>query len=333
MAYRSTFLAAGNQINMKEIEKKVEKAKREKKIFMILGGHEIVRQCLISRGWIEKMTDHRLSLMKPGTEQSLLALKARDLPHHFIMQPKSRPVPNFGSVVPYVNTVIRRPPMNFTDKDGLENIARSYRWFHQDDLTGLSCQRAHIVVDKASRDEFSQDFLRTAFTSFLFFLHEHDDFEALFSTSDKAIPTDCIDFACQKIDLLIKIENHADIDSSNLFDITSRAPKKQDEFLTQIRQIKNGTKKFIWKSTSACEALQAKIAERVAKILEQWPFMKYDGYRNVWIMKPLGHSCGNGVIVMNNEENILKETKVSSSKFLVQKYVGKLWNISRQSQF
>lgn len=324
MAFRSTALVNKNLINMKEIEERVEKAKRQKKIFMIIGGeYEIIRQSLLAREWIEKVTERQLSLLNPTSEASMLALAARNHPHHFIWQPRTRPVQNAGNVTPYVSSIIRKPPLNFTSKDGLENIVKNYRWFHEDDLTELSCQRSHILVDKTSRNEFSEDFRRTAFTSFMLFLHEHLDFETLFTASEEAISTECIDFTCQKVDLIIRMENHDDIETSNLFDVCSKFPRRQNEFLNQIRKIKNGTKKFILEGDTDVIACKSKVSECAKKILNQWPYMKYDGYNNIWIMKPIGHSSGNGVQAMDNEEKILKESRESRSSFVVQKYIGK----------
>lgn len=307
---------------MKDIEDRVEKARRQRKIFMVFG-HETLRQSLLARDWIEKFTERQISLLKPMTDQSMLALLARNQPHHFIWQPKSRPIANVGSVVPYMNTIIRQSPLDFTAKDGLVNIERNYRWFHSEGLTDLCCQRSHVIADKVSRDEFSEDFRRTVFTSFMIFLHEHLDIESLFSTSDDAVTTEVVDFTCKKLDLLTKVDNHDDIDTNHFFDFNSKYPLKQNDFLNQIRQIKNGTKKFKWESHLGIEVIKAQASTCVEKILNQWPFIKYDGYFNIWIMKPIGHSSGHGVTLMNSEEKIFNESRASLSNFVVQKYIGK----------
>lgn len=55
-----------------------------------------------------------------------------------------------------------------------------------------------------------------------------------------------------------------------------------------------------------------------------WPTMDTDGFMNIWIMKPAGHSCGVGVTVMQDNLRIVETaSKNKRMRYLVQKYLGK----------
>lgn len=99
---------------------------------------------------------------------------------------------------------------------------------------------------------------------------------------------------------------------------------KQKEMLSNIRQIIYGYKKLKFQSQFLVDVCRTEVQKCVERLINRWPHIKYDGYLNVWIMKPIGSSMGNGVIPMNSEEKILKHSQELSSKtFIVQKYVGK----------
>lgn len=325
MPYRSNNFTTSHSFNMTDMEEKVKKAKSDKKIFMVTGGYEPLRQSLLVRGWIEKIPDDKLSLIPPTSERFILALLLKNSPFHFIWQPRSRPIKNLHNLSPFINSINRQRNFDFTTKDGITNCANNFQWYHIDGLTDLSYQRSHILIDKSAKEEFSEDFRRSAFTCFIKFLNDSgNDFRLLFTSSDDGITTDCINFAVQKIELIIKMENHEDIDTSLLFDVCAKFPKNQKESLRDIRQIINGTSKFKFESDFLMEMCRAKVQHCAEKIANQWPHLLYDGHKNVWIMKPIGSSSGYGVTVVNSEETIWEMVQSSAMKYIVQKYVGKI---------
>ena len=322
MSYRSA-IVENNNLNMKDLEEKVKKAKIEKKIFIVLEGYEPLRQSFLARGWIEKVPDDKISLIPSTSEKFVIALLLKNFPFFFVWQPRSRPVKNLHNVNPCINSIIRLRNFDFTAKDGLHNIALNYRWHHIDGVTELNYQRSHVLVDRTTRDEFTEDYRRTALTSFILLLDSPEqNFELFFSSDDLAISTECITFAIQKLELHIKTEQHEDIDTSQVFDVCVKYPTNHKEHLVQIRHITNGTKKFKFESFALIGAWKQMVHNCAETIRNQWPHLKYDGFRNVWILKPIGSSSGFGVRVMNNEEAILSAAHVSQPKCIVQKYVG-----------
>lgn len=311
---------------MKEIDEKVKQARNEKKIFMILNGYEPLRQSLLTRDWIEKVPDGNLALISSINERFAVALLLKNHPFHFVWQPRSRPMKNYHQGVrPFINSIMRERSFDFTTKDGLNNCVANFKWHHVDGLTDLTYQRAFVLSEKEEKQEFADEFRRTSFTSFITFLDDAgENFESLFiDDADESIETDCVEFAIQKIELIIKLSEHEDIDTNDLFNKAAKFPSRQSQFLEQMRQVINGTKQFRFVSSVEVETCKKHVRECAENIRHQWPGSKYDGYKNVWIMKPIGQSSGYGVTVMNSHEKIIKTAQFASMKYMAQKYVGR----------
>lgn len=332
MAYRSATLTKQTNFNKKDLNQKVRKARKEKKIFLVLGGYERLRQSLIARGWIERIPEDRMLFVPPNSERYALALLLKNFPCFFFWQPRFRPVDNLRSGKPLVGTILRESNLNFTSKEGLNNCALNHHWYHIPRLTDLNYQRSHVLSDNASKEEFSRDFKRTAFTNFIMFLKDNsEDFQSLFTPADSGIPIVCVELAIKQIELFIAVDNSDDLDTSRPIDLYVKRPKDQAEMLTSIRQIINGSRRFKLESDSLINSCLSQVLECAEKITDQWPHVKYDGYHNIWIMKPIGQSSGYGVTVMKSEEKVLSEVREYSSKpFIVQKYIGE-FNLASQT--
>lgn len=309
-------------INLKELQEKAQKAKEDKKIFTIFG-HETIRQSLLIRGWIEKFTDKQILYVKPGTERFLLHHMVKAAATYFIWKPKYLEISNVFNPCPCVNSIIRERILDFTTKDGLINCCDNIHWHTIDGVSNVNYQRSYYLIDKCNKDEFSDDFKQTFVTGFLAFLNDHNDFNSLFTMTGE-LTIDCLQFALLKIELAIKKKLHDDIDTSRLFDICVKHPKNQKEMFHQMKLIISGTKKFNYEGNFSIETMKLKVKHLVSDINEQWPDSIYDGYHNIWILKPVGYSCGSGIILMNNEEKILSHVQnQTASRFVVQKYIEK----------
>lgn len=325
MSYRSTIVE--HFVSTKDLEEKVKKAKNEKKIFIVVEGYEPLRQSLLARGWIEKVPDDKIALIPSTSEKFVTAMMLKNFPFYFIWQPRSRPIKNFFDVAPYTNSIIRQRFLDFTAKDGLQNCAENYRWHHIEGVTELNYQRSHTLVDKTSRDEFSEDFRKTAVISFILYLDDPENiFDLFFSNDELGLSTDCIEFAIRKVEMHAKMDEHEDIDTSFVQDVCGKFLRNQKVFLRQIRQFLNGTKKFNCENSALVGAWKSLIHDCAELIRKKWPNLIYDGYKNIWIMKPIGSSSGWGVKVMNDEETILTTAQTSQHKFIVQKYIGEFQN-------
>lgn len=322
MAYRSIKVSHNNDLNMKTIEQKIKKARFEKKIFILLGSYyKVIRSSLLSRGWLEKIIDNQMPYALPGSERFIIASLLKHYPAQFIWQAKYRPIKRDENRPPFMNSIRRQRRFNFTSKDGLKNCFDAIGWNHEDGVVELSYNpRTHILDDKTTRDEFFEDFRNTAFTSFIYFLNTQEDLSELFSAAG-TLTTDCIQYTVSKIELMIRIKEHVDIDMSKLFDTCAKYPQNQKIILHHIKQIIKGIKKFRFTSIENIERLKNEIKECAEKIEEQWPHLKYDGYSNIWILKPLHASQGNGIILEADDDKIRQLLANSSRTYLAQKYV------------
>lgn len=224
---------------MKELEAKVKKAKLEKKIFVLTLRYEAIRQGLLNRNWLEKVADDQFGLVTPGSERLKVALLLKNAPFNFIWQSRQRLIKPLDNSKPFINSISRLNQFDFTAKDGINFLANSFHWNFIEDVTELQYQRTHVLTDKHSREDFFEDFRSTIFTSFILFLNNHEDFRLLFSKTGE-YDMECLDFAMQKVDLLMKYHNHDDIDTTSLFDVCARYPKNQKLTLDKIRLIING---------------------------------------------------------------------------------------------
>ncbi|XP_070496210.1 tubulin glycylase 3B-like [Chironomus tepperi] len=307
---------------MKIIEEKVRKAKAEKKIFIIIGKYEAIRKGLIDRGWLEKVLENQMMYILPSSERLLIASFLKNSDYNFIWQPKLRPIKTDEAKKHIVNSIIRQRIYDFTTKDGLKNCVDSFPWNCISGVTELNYYpRTHILIDKSEKDDFFEDFRQIAFISFIKFLNSFENISELFSIAG-SIPLESIDFAIQKIELLFKIEEHEDIDMSRIFDACAKYPKDQRKVLNHIHQMINGNRKFILVDQSIIEQYTIDIKSCAIEIEQRWPHLKYDGYTNTWIFKPIGSSSGNGIILENNVHRMREFLSTNAYKtFLIQKYI------------
>lgn len=321
MAFRSSKLTQQQDMNMTKIEQKVKKAKSEKKIFMVLGRYEAIRKGLVMRGWLEKVSENQLPYITANSERLVVAFLLKNSSYNFIWQPKHRPFRIDDSRKPFVNSIQRERQFDFTTKDGLKNCIDHFSWNCVQGVTDMNFQpRTHILNDKTTKEEFFEDFRRTAFTSFISYLDSVDDLLELFSRTG-TISTECIDFSIGKIELMMKIDEHEDIDMSRLFDVCAKFPKNQKQILVYIQQLINGSKKIQFESNEIIEELKLKIKKCAEKMNYRWPHLKYDGYKNIWIFKPIGYSSGNGIILENNEDKIREIISSIGKTYIAQKYI------------
>jgi hypothetical protein len=302
MSYRSTSASIKLSYNLKELREKVKTAKAEEKIFMITNGYEPLRQSLLARGWIEKLTENQVMLLPSTSEKYAIGNLLKSLPFHFIWQPKSRPIQNNFDNTPLINSIVREDSLDFTLKDGLDNCAMNLKWHHIEGVTDTNYQRSHIWTNRTAKDEFEEDFRRTALTSFVLFLNSFDDdFGSLFTTLESGFSTDCIDFAFKKIELLIRFEDHEDIDTSHYFDFCAKFPKNQKEFLIEFDQVVNRGKKFKFESEFLVETWKNRVKIVAEKVMEVWPHLRYDGFKNLWIVKPLGENFARNFVIFEHK--------------------------------
>lgn len=308
-----------------------------KRVFTIVGGFEVIRQSLIARGWIEKILDIHVSKSVVNekmisdtagcfdTTRIVLSHLVRQSPVYFIWQPKYFDGIPININNPLRNRVNRLRTSDFTLKEGLHNLAENIQWHIIEDVSELNYPRTFLLMDLYQREYFVHEFRRTLITSFLFFLNDHHNLGSLFA-EDASIPIDLIYNCVQKVEFNIKVKQHLCIDLEKTTSSTAF-----NEMARQIDLVINQRRKIRYPeyiNSFSIDKLKANIKIAVAEIHVYWPESKYDGHRNIWILKPINKSRGYGVILMKDIEKIYDHViRHTENKYIVQKYCGKYFNI------
>lgn len=321
----------------KKLEAKAHQAINSKKIFTVIGGFEVIRQSLLARGWIEKILDFNVNKSVVNekmisetvgcydTMRIVLSHLVKHSPVYFIWQPKYFEM-SMNINFPLRNRVTRLRTSDFTLKEGLHNLAENIQWHIIEDVSDLNYPRSFLLMDLYQREFFVHEYRRTLITSFLFFLNDYNNLENIFS-NDSAIPIDLIYNCIQKVEFNIKVKQHLCIDLEKTTSSTAF-----NEIARQIDLVVNHKKKIRFPEyihSFSIEKLKTNIKIAVAEIHVYWPESKYDGHKNIWILKPINKSRGYGVVLMKDIEKICEHViRHTENKYIIQKYCGKSKNKS-----
>lgn len=277
-----------NLLLFKSLEIVAHEAINSQKIFLLIGGFDVIRKCLVERGWIEKyldinnsqLTEKLISESVECTDKTKLiyAHLVKNSPIYFSWTPKhfSHNFPNIS--VPLRNRINRIRTLDFSNKDGLHNIAENIQWSTVENLSQLNYPRSYLLMNTFQRDFFLSEFRRTSITSFLFFLNNCVNLNILFS-KEGIVPVDLIYNSIDRIEHLIRVKQHLsfDIEKSNEALMTTLA-QQIDLVLRQQKKIRFPE----YVSNFPTEKLKTKIKIAVAEIHVHWPDSKYDLDYNMW---------------------------------------------------
>lgn len=274
----------------KALEAEAHEAINSKKIFSVIGGFEVIRQCLIARGWIEKILDggqrYKIdeTMISETVESSdikriVLSNLLNRSPVYFIWQPKYFEIP-ININYPFRNRINRLRTSDFTLKEGLHNLAETVQWHTIEDVSELNYPRSFLLMDIYGRDYFHEEYRRTTITSFINFLNEQDNFEQLFSEYGE-IPVELVFTCLQRLDVHVKVKQHLCIDIDKMFPNSAAA---FNALSMQINDVICNGKKFripTYINNFSMEKFKTNIRVAAAEIHVYWPESKYDGYRNL----------------------------------------------------
>ncbi|KAM7350909.1 tubulin tyrosine ligase-like 3B [Cochliomyia hominivorax] len=312
---------------------KVIDAYRNRRIFTIFGNYNTIRRSLLKRGWLEKLAPGRLTKFQALSEEVLLqnARRGNDyetvaiskiinhLPAFFVWQPKGQR-DLYVDVQPFRNRIRRNHFMDFSTKVGLIGCAEQQQWFRQDGVAGMLYPRFfRLGSNQEEKLDFIDEFRRTQCCSLLRFLirgldrpQEIIDYEA-----GTICPT-IVQFA------LGRLKRHLDDwESCGLLDIEqSPVPEEEwQEFLKNSSKVINQKQKIKCTYRELVEFTK-NAKNMLTKMEEKQPELKWDGFKNLWILKPGYQSRGLGIVIRNNLEDILQWcSNHANRRYIVQKYI------------
>lgn len=344
-----------NNEQINTLRKHAQEAVKHNKIFTIRGNYNSVRHALKSRGWVEKLESHRKSGPLPSsqinicdlsqvlpkrrmgeTQRQFIAKVERNIMSRYIEnvmcdllwtphKEKADYVEQSKNPNMLINKFNRAP---FTNKENLNAFLRDISAFYEEGVADIKFPRCFNVWSPEELAEFIDHFKLTACIAFVRWLvdnYQQGGFDAVFSASGK-IPYTSIDFAYKRCLEYMDNCQHNDIDVEDPARIWEH---DWDAFLHQHYQLTHEGFKILADPQKLVESVITRGTHILDNIQYYWPQYSIDGYRNLWIIKPANKCRGRGIHLSNNLKkivNVVNPSIATKSRFVVQKYMGKLNN-------
>ncbi|XP_058819906.1 tubulin glycylase 3B-like [Topomyia yanbarensis] len=314
----------------KQLKVKIAAAVEKKNIFSIVGPYPALRKALKKRNWLEKQTSSS-SLVQNLSVHSLLhkaqegneyeeALISKILKLHnadFIWQNRrTKESKKDRFYTPYRSRICYDRNFDFTMKEGLVNVTESIQWFQEIGIAELDCPRTYILNSEDDITKFLEDFQLTACTAFLYYLSKFLD--SLFD-EDGTKSVDIIHTAMKYCKYHLACCRHEDIDYHEYCE-----PLLTAEDRSTISEILTNGARFKLLPGNEVLSLVAQVKKLVLEAATQFPDMKIDGVRNMWILKPGNRCRGIGIMIFRDDRKLLDYVDRNSElKYVAQKYIEK----------
>lgn len=314
-----------------------QNAMKEKKIFTIYGFCKVIRKELTERGWVEKYPSNQMNLskLKKGTfqtqtqkeyelEKLLLSNFVSKCPPSFIWHVGSNSLSRKIERAEDGTTIENRLTTDslWTSKQGLCSSMKRNYWFYVEDVSEVTAPRTYNTYDYCEIEDFDKDYKITACTSILkWILSMVANHRPVFTENGK-ISTNILVFALNRCKEYLFRKRNIDIDRK--FNDVSEGQwntflkkyylliDKKEVFQTDVKEDKLGLYLGYTKYL-------------LREICRYRPQLNCEGYHNVWIIKPPHNSRGRGIKIASKLTEITDMLKKSNkTKFVVQKYIGKL---------
>ncbi|KAH8281205.1 hypothetical protein KR044_005122, partial [Drosophila immigrans] len=310
-------------------------AYRNRRIFTVYGNYHTVRRALVRRGWLEKLPANRHAKLQTLSDDSLLEHARRgneyesvvlskmvnNFPAFFIWQTKGAR-DAFPEVKPYRNRVRRSQFLDFSTKVGLVGCAEQERWFREDGICGMSYPRVYRLGANSmeERAAFIEDFHHTQARALLRYMKEHRPIDMV-DLEHGAVLSTTIDFALNKVKNMIRQKKHYSLDDARIKMSTPTEMVENQSFMVQSAKVLQTNAKF-----KVNEKVMTEYSRLAAQYLDQIESLRqdfrWDGCRNLWILKPGYQSRGIGIVIRNSLDDILQWTSNNQNrKYIVQKYI------------
>ncbi|XP_033173201.1 tubulin glycylase 3B [Drosophila mauritiana] len=309
-------------------------AYRNRRIFTVYGNYHTVRRALMRRGWLEKLPASRHAKLQSMSEDALLehARRGNDyeaviiskminhFPAFFIWQGKGQR-DLCAEVRPFRNRVRRSQFLDFSTKVGLVGCAEQERWYREDGVCGMSYPRFYRLGGNnlEERMAFIEDYQQTQARSLLLFVREHQPAELI--SDNGTIFSTTLDFALGKVKKMVRHAEHYSLDDARIKPPTPAEIVENQTFMVQSTDVLKSNAKF-----KVSEKVMAEYARLAGLYLDQIeslrPDYRWDGSRNLWILKPGYQSRGIGIVIRSSLDDILQWTSNNQNKkYIVQKYI------------
>nr|XP_013112988.1 unnamed protein product [Stomoxys calcitrans] len=308
-------------------------AYRNKRIFTMFRNYYAIRRALLKRGWLEKLSPDRYAQYQTLSEETLLEYakqgnvyetvlisKIMDSYPAFFVWRKRIQAELYEYVRPYRNGIRRSPMVNFTSKVGLIGCIEQVHWHGVEGVAKMSYPRAYRLYEKYDEKHFIDDFRLTQCQALMrYLINNQQHLEDLIDLEEGTIGCEVLEFA---IDSLMRQID----ESQSLLSVDSESqPVTTDEdwnvFLADCSRVINSLEKI---KCYHCEMVQwLEIGKKIISEIEvQRPALKWDGCKNLWILKPGYKSQGKGIVIHSSLDEILSWSSThTNSRYIAQKYL------------
>ncbi|XP_037960571.1 tubulin glycylase 3B-like [Teleopsis dalmanni] len=320
-----------------EYIERATKAHEKGQIFFIHGHFTALRKEFHRRGWLEKLPEHRFSSLQDLPDAVLLynARKGNNYeivmisrvlakyPPVFIWQPKfitDITIKSIGDVVngsyPHRNRVYRGYDTDFTSKVGLIGCTK------EDTCDNDRYPRVYRICDSQREQElFVKDFRRTQCRSLLRYLCKH------FTNSQKVIdekvgtiPASVAYFALE----VFKEEyftgtNNVNEKKGSIFE--KKTNDQWNDFILSSNNVIHSKCKLKMNLPMLNDVVNI-VKPCLRSLEENTRNIKWEGHKNIWLLKP-GFRCrGMGILLTRDVEYVLRVVNARNSQsYIVQKYI------------
>lgn len=196
----------------------------------------------------------------------------------------------------------------------------------------VNIPRMYELTDDADLAEFQKDFNWSIVVGLIMFLNDQETIERWFSTRHYQVELTGVMYAMDCVSDAIKaiekgLRKHGEIDETYFDTYQWRQILKTHKTLVKERGRIHG-------SFDVALKISYKIRTLADNIRYYWPQHKYDGYNNVWILKPGCANRGEGILITDEYRRLFRHIRSDPKhrKFVVQKYIERPFTI-HQTKF
>ncbi|KAF7418923.1 hypothetical protein HZH68_001576 [Vespula germanica] len=328
------------------VQRRVEEAVKNKKIFLIRGDIPYLENTLKKRGWIKKYESRKTRHVPYGStaiidspsignihlpdgslnEDYIIFTVLKHVPPDFIWDCRNDFVEWTGHIKP--ETLLNRYEKSFiyTSKLGMAIILENVHWHTEDNIASVQYPRSYNVArDKTA---FLDDYRQTAAVSLLkWFTDQIDQGVDIFNKGSSPISLRQIEFAIKRCENFIAMKNDEFLDVSESPISPTEWDKFIDDYVMAVHRgngiIEENFQEYN-KERSSLSILYDSAVEILKRVKENDPQYELNGMRNIWILKPSNYCCGVGIAMAHKLSYIIKRVQdCARDYFIVQKYIEK----------
>lgn len=317
-----------------QYQSRVATAMQEKMIFKIIGtgcGATRIREVLRRRGWLEQKVIawytiynqmSKMSLVhetRPGNEAetALIYKLLGDYMPDFIWTNNAMAYDLYRGIE-LINR-IRFTGLNFCGKDDIIRYVEQINDGIGDVEKKIKFSRTYEITDDKSIKRFNKQFKLNLVTGLILYMYDGKPTNKFFVKLSDSIGHEGLDFAIRLVEKCME-----GIETESLFDVFRKRSKMsliQWKLVYAAHEaIVKQNKRVRLEGEAAKDFInRIKVCGKFLK--EQTPESYYEGYHNIYILKPAWSGEADGVVLMDDRLKILHLLKTANRKFIIQKYI------------